>query len=64
MENNKIWEELYSHAKSLQNPRTISPFIEAGGVIEDLQLEKTYGITSILTFVINQKHFKILYGND
>ncbi len=47
----------------MKNPRTISPFIEAGGVIEDLQLVKTYGITSILTFVINQKHFKILYRN-
>ena len=27
-----IWKELYSRAKSVQNPRTISPFIDAGGV--------------------------------
>lgn len=32
MDNKKIWEELYNKAKSVQNPRTISPFIEAGGV--------------------------------
>lgn len=27
-----IWEKLYERAKSVQNPRTISPFIEAGSV--------------------------------
>lgn len=35
MDNNKIWEELYNKAKSVQNPRTVSPFIEAGGVMID-----------------------------
>ena len=27
-----IWKILYDRARSVQNPRTISPFIEAGGV--------------------------------
>ena len=27
-----IWDELYERAKEKLNPRTISPFIEAGGV--------------------------------
>lgn len=27
-----IWEELYRSAREVQNPRTISPFIEAGSV--------------------------------
>ena len=27
-----IWKILYDKARSVQNPRTISPFIEAGGV--------------------------------
>lgn len=27
-----IWEKLYNAAKSVQNNRTISPFVEAGGV--------------------------------
>lgn len=27
-----IWDELYEQAKEKLNPRTISPFIEAGGV--------------------------------
>ena len=27
-----IWKTLYDRARSVQNPRTISPFIEAGGV--------------------------------
>ena len=27
-----IWNELYSKAKSAQNPRVLSPFMEAGGV--------------------------------
>ena len=27
-----IWDELYTKAKEKLNPRTISPFIEAGGV--------------------------------
>lgn len=32
MKDKKIWEELYNRAKSVINPRTVSPFIEAGGV--------------------------------
>lgn len=27
-----VWQELYDRARAVQNPRTISPFIEAGGV--------------------------------
>ena len=27
-----IWQKLYDRARSVQNPRVISPFIEAGGV--------------------------------
>lgn len=27
-----IWHELYNKAREVQNPRVISPFIEAGGV--------------------------------
>jgi len=27
-----IWEKLYNAAREVQNPRTVSPFIEAGGV--------------------------------
>lgn len=27
-----IWQILYEKARSVQNPRTVSPFIEAGGV--------------------------------
>ena len=27
-----IWEDLYEKAKSVLNPREISPFVEAGGV--------------------------------
>lgn len=27
-----IWQVLYDRARSVQNPRTLSPFIEAGGV--------------------------------
>lgn len=27
-----IWEQLYNKAREVQNPRTVSPFIEAGGV--------------------------------
>ena len=27
-----IWDELYTKAKEKLNPRTVSPFIEAGGV--------------------------------
>ena len=27
-----IWQKLYDEAKRVQNPRVISPFIEAGGV--------------------------------
>ena len=27
-----IWQKLYDRARSVQNPRTLSPFIEAGGV--------------------------------
>ncbi len=27
-----IWEQLYNEAREVQNPRTVSPFIEAGGV--------------------------------
>lgn len=29
---NDIWEKLYNAARKVQNERTISPFIEAGGV--------------------------------
>ncbi|MDD4298611.1 MAG: cytidine deaminase [Bacilli bacterium] len=32
MKNKEIWTELYNKAKSVINPRTISPFIEAGSV--------------------------------
>jgi len=32
MSSNNIWEKLYNEAKSVQNPRKISPFIEAGSV--------------------------------
>ncbi len=32
MKDKKIWDELYNKAKSVINPRTVSPFIEAGGV--------------------------------
>lgn len=28
----KLWKEMYQRAKKVQNERTISPFIEAGGV--------------------------------
>ena len=28
-----IWKTLYDRARAVQNPRTISPFIEAGGVV-------------------------------
>ena len=28
----KSWNELYAAAKAVQQPRTVSPFIEAGGV--------------------------------
>lgn len=27
-----IWEQLYNKAREVQNPRIVSPFIEAGGV--------------------------------
>lgn len=27
-----IWQKLYSEATKVQNPRTVSPFIDAGGV--------------------------------
>ena len=27
-----IWKTLYDRARAVQNPRTVSPFIEAGGV--------------------------------
>ena len=27
-----IWDKLYQAAKAVQNPRTISPFVDAGGV--------------------------------
>ena len=30
--NSDIWEKLYKEARRVQNARTISPFIEAGGV--------------------------------
>ena len=32
MELNNVWQDLYDKAKSVQNPRVVSPFIEAGGV--------------------------------
>jgi len=32
MENKEIWNALYNKAKAVLNPRTISPFIEAGEV--------------------------------
>lgn len=32
MNNKEIWNELYNKAQGVINPRTISPFIEAGGV--------------------------------
>ena len=32
MENNKIWDLLIEKAKEVQNPRMVSPFIEAGQV--------------------------------
>ncbi|MDD2625865.1 MAG: cytidine deaminase [Tenericutes bacterium] len=36
----EIWIELYNKAKSVTNPRTISPFIEAGGVGASILTEK------------------------
>ncbi len=32
MKDKQIWDELYNKAKSVINPRTVSPFIDAGGV--------------------------------
>ena len=32
MKEKEIWDKLYEEAKNVINPRTISPFIEAGGV--------------------------------
>ena len=32
MNEKEIWTKLYNEAKSVLNPRTVSPFIEAGGV--------------------------------
>ena len=32
-----IWEELYTAAKKVQNDRTISPFVDAGGVAAALR---------------------------
>ena len=32
MKNEFVWKEMFERAKAVQNPRTISPFIEAGGV--------------------------------
>ena len=32
MKDKEVWEELYNRAKLVINPRTVSPFIEAGGV--------------------------------
>lgn len=32
MSEKEIWTKLYNEAKSVLNPRTVSPFIEAGGV--------------------------------
>lgn len=32
MNDKEIWTELYNKARSVINPRTVSPFIEAGGV--------------------------------
>ena len=38
--NNKTWKELYDIAKERLNPRTISPFIEAGGVASAILTDK------------------------
>lgn len=35
-----IWQELYDKAKAVQNGRTISPFIEAGGVAAAILTKK------------------------
>ena len=32
MKEKEIWDKLYEEARNVINPRTISPFIEAGGV--------------------------------
>ena len=32
MNEKEIWDELYNRAKAVINPRTVSPFIEAGAV--------------------------------
>lgn len=37
---NKIWERLYNKAKTVQNPRIVSPFIEAGGVAAAILTDK------------------------
>lgn len=35
-----MWKELYEKAKTVQNPRTISPFIDAGGVAAAVLTDK------------------------
>ena len=35
-----IWDELYAAARQVQNARTISPFIDAGGVAAALRTRK------------------------
>ncbi len=35
-----VWQELYQAAEAVQNPRTVSPFIEAGGVAAALRTKE------------------------
>ena len=35
-----IWKTLYDRARAVQNPRTVSPFIEAGGVAAAILTKK------------------------
>lgn len=35
-----MWKELYEKAKAVQNPRSISPFIDAGGVAAAILTDK------------------------
>lgn len=35
-----MWDKLYSEAKKVQNARTISPFIDAGGVAAAILTKK------------------------
>ena len=51
----KLWNELYEKARSVVNPRTVSSFIEAGGVGAAILTDKVW--TTFLNVVE-------LYGGD